>query len=208
MSNTCVIVLKLTEDITYDPTIDYIGVDKGALFLANKKIHMKLALGDFDSIESNDLSPIKEYCDEIEVLNPIKDDSDSERAVKRAIALGYKKIIMVGGLGSRVDHEIVNLKLCTKYPNVVILQNENNRIISLKEGTYSINHTYQYASIFACVDSIVSWIDMKYPLDHKELVPSDLFGISNEVLQDTGTLIVHKGQVLLLQTSDKKKVSN
>ena len=44
-----IIACKLTDEITPEDC-DYIGVDKGALFLARQGIHMVCAIGEFDSV--------------------------------------------------------------------------------------------------------------------------------------------------------------
>ena len=102
------IALKLIEDVVKEDC-DYIGADKGALTLAKLHIPMKLAIGDFDSIEKKDLACIKQYADEIIQLNPIKDDSDSLCALNEAIKRGYDEIDMLGAFGGRMDHSYYNL---------------------------------------------------------------------------------------------------
>ena len=54
-----------------------IGVDNGALILANNKIEMDLALGDFDTAKEENLNLIMKYSKKIKKLNPIKDDTDT-----------------------------------------------------------------------------------------------------------------------------------
>ncbi len=207
MNKTCVIALKLTSTIPCQKDYDYIGVDKGALTLANQKIHMIEAIGDFDSIEKEDIQIIRQYASHVEELNPIKDDSDSEHAIKKAIALGYESILVYGGLGGRIDHEIVNIRLCEEYPNRITFIDENNKLTSLVEGEYHFHKEYQYISIFACCTSVISWKNTKYLLDHKELEVNNLLGLSNEIEKDPAILIVHSGKVLVVESNDKKKIS-
>ena len=38
----------------------------------------------------------------------MKDDTDSIFAIKEAIARGYKDILIVGAIGDRFDHSLVN----------------------------------------------------------------------------------------------------
>ena len=205
MNKKCIVVLKLAEKIIYNKEYDYVGVDKGALTLANLHIPMIYAVGDFDSIEKDDLNIIKEYTNNLEVLNPIKDDSDSEHAIKKVYSLEYEEIIVYGGLGGRLDHEIVNIKLCEKYPNKLIFVGEDNRLRSYKEGEYTFNKEYTYISLFAYEDSEVSWMNTKYLLDHATLKTTDLYGLSNEIEIEPAKLIVHKGKVLVIESNDKKR---
>ena len=78
------IALKLADQLPAEKA-DLIGCDKGALTLAQQHRHMVCAVGDFDSVREEDISLIAQWCDQIIRLNPIKDDSDSEHAVKTAI---------------------------------------------------------------------------------------------------------------------------
>ena len=207
MNKNCIIALKLTSTIPYIKEYDYIGVDKGALTLANQHIRMVEAIGDFDSIEKDDIQIIRKYASSVEELNPIKDDSDSEHAIKKAIALGYESILVYGGLGGRIDHEIVNIRLCEEYPNRITFIDEENKLTALHEGEYVFYKEYQYISVFACCTSIISWENTKYLLDHKELEVNNLLGLSNEIEKEPAKLIVHSGKVLVVESNDKKKTS-
>src|SRR3712207_5158355 len=98
LNKRVILACKLTEAL---PNIeaDYIGVDKGALFLAQQGIMMERAIGDFDSINEKDIEIIEKKCLKLIKLNPIKDKSDSEEALELAKALRYEEIIILGGLG-------------------------------------------------------------------------------------------------------------
>ncbi len=208
MNNTCIIALKLTNKIEFNPNVDYIGVDKGALTLAKQKIEMTQAIGDFDSVEHEDIAEIRKYAKNIEILNPIKDDSDSEHAIKKAIELGYEEIVVYGGLGGRLDHEIVNIRLCEAFPNRITFVDDYNKLTALSVGEYNFYKQYQYISVFSCGKSVISWENTKYLLDHKTLETSDLLGLSNEIEKNPAKLIVHEGKVLVIESNDKKRFPN
>ena len=208
MNKTCIVVLKLSFNVPFYKDCDYIGVDKGALVLAEQKIQMLEAIGDFDSVEKEDLSIIQEYADKMEILNPIKDDSDSEHAIRKAISYGYDKIIVYGGLGGRIDHEIVNIRLCEQFANKITFVDENNKLTAYSTGTYEFKKEYQYISVFACSKSEISWENTKYLLDHQILNTNDLFGLSNEIELEPAILTVHSGKVLVVESNDKKRFPN
>ena len=44
-------------------------------------------------------------------LNPVKDDTDTEFAIRQAIRLGTEEITILGGTGSRLDHVLGNVSL-------------------------------------------------------------------------------------------------
>ena len=199
----CVVVLKLADHLPDLKDVDYIGADKGALFLARKKIRMAFAIGDFDSVSENERGLIELYSDEVIALNPVKNNSDSEAAVDEAIQRGYRRIYIVGATGGRLDHEIVNIRLCWKYPDRVILFDDKNYTRALGEGAHRINkNNYQYLSLFAENECEISLNGFKYELDHRVITERDLYGLSNEILGETGEIYVHRGSVLTVQTND------
>ncbi len=199
----CVVVLKLADHLPDFKDVDYIGADKGALFLARKKIRMAFAIGDFDSVSENEQGLIELYSDEVIALNPIKNNSDSEAAVDEAIRRGYRRIYIAGATGGRLDHEIVNIRLCWKYPDRVILFDDKNYTRALGEGAHRIDKNgYQYLSLFAENECEISLNGFKYELDHRVITERDLYGLSNEILGETGEIYVHRGSVLTVQTND------
>ena len=201
METSVAIILKRCESI---PTAEnYIGVDKGALTLARNGKRMLVAIGDFDSVEESDLAYIKEYSDTLIQLNPIKDDTDSEAAVMYAIERGYQKIHLYGGLGGRLDHAMINLRLVSRFPEIVYLHDQNNFIFSLGEGVHSIDkRDYTYISFFTENEATISLEGLKYPLDKQQLTNKDTYTTSNEILEDRGVVTVHAGQVTVIQSKD------
>ncbi len=201
METSVTVILKRCTTI---PTAEnYIGVDKGALTLARNGKRMLLAIGDFDSVEESDLSSIKDYSDTFIQLNPIKDDTDSEAAVMYAIEKGYQKIHLYGGLGGRLDHAMINLRLVSRFPETVYLHDQNNFIYSLAEGVHSIDkRDYTYISFFTEDEAIISLEGLKYPLDKQQLTNKDTYTISNEILEDRGIVTVHAGKVTIIQSKD------
>lgn len=201
METSVAIILKRCESI---PTAEnYIGVDKGALTLARNGKRMLLAIGDFDSVEESDLAYIKEYSDTLIQLNPIKDDTDSEAAVMYAIQKGYQKIHLYGGLGGRLDHAMINLRLVSRFPETVYLHDQNNFIYSLAEGVHSIDkRDYTYISFFTEDEATISLEGLKYPLDKQQLTNKDTYTTSNEILEDRGIVTVHAGKVTIIQSKD------
>ena len=199
----CVVVLKLADHLPDFEDVDYIGADKGALFLARKKIRMAFAIGDFDSVSDNERGWIELYSDEVIALNTVKNNSDSEAAVDEAIRRGYRMIYIVGATGGRLDHEIVNIRLCWQYPDRGVLFDDKNFTRALGEGEKKKKKNgYRYLSIFAENECELSVNGFKYELDHRVITEKDLYGLSNEITGETGEIYVHRGSVLTVQTND------
>lgn len=205
MSKTCVIMLKNGGQLSRVPQdAAYIGADKGALLLAQQKIAMVLAIGDFDSVQEEDMALIHAYSRNVIRLNPVKDDSDSEAAVRAALNLGYDHLILLGGLGGRMDHALVNLRLCAAFPNHLVLQDDRNRIEALTAGSYlfQAQDGWKYYSFFTFEEAVVSLEGFCYPLKNQRLGPMDLYTVSNELSGDQGRLHIKKGTVLVIRSRD------
>lgn len=197
-----VIALKLA-DFLPDVKADYIGADKGALFLAEKGIRMKLAIGDFDSVTEEEINTIRAHADEFIRLNPIKDDSDSEAAILAAIERGYDEIWLAGATGGRMDHSFVNIRLALKYPGKIWLCDDQNLIYTLCKGKHIITKgEYPYVSFFTEEGAVITLDGFKYPLNDRKLTQKDLYTVSNEIVSDTGTVFISDGTVLVMQCRD------
>ena len=173
-----------------------IAVDKAVEDLNRLKIHYDLAIGDFDSLQDE-----KSIKSEQIKLNVVKDESDTFEA----IAYAYQKsdtVILVGGLqGNRIDHLYANLLLFQKYPNLTIID-EHNRITSKRKGIYSYDDNgYDYISIFAINDAIITLTGTKYLLSKYQLKKDNPLGLSNELITKA-TIEVIEGVVLVIQSKD------
>ncbi len=202
MLRRAIVALKLTDDI---PTMegDFFGADVGAVALARKGLRMKMALGDFDSIEDGAMELIKAHADEVRVLNPIKDDTDSEAMVRYVVSLGYNDIILIGGLGSRMDHTLVNIRLTVAFCGLVSLWDSRNFIKAYGAGRHVIEKNgWKYMSLFTEERAIVSLDGVRYPLAKKEVTYRDLYTSSNEILSTSCVLTVHEGVVIIMQCRD------
>ena len=80
----------------------YSGLIHEDRFLSKVDTKAGLIIGDFDSYNR------PERDTEIIELPVMKDDTDSVYAIKEAISRGYKDILIVGAIGDRFDHSLVN----------------------------------------------------------------------------------------------------
>lgn len=173
-----------------------IAVDRAVEDLNRLKIHYDLAIGDFDSLQDE-----KTIKSEQIKLNVVKDESDTFEA----IAYAYEKsdtVILVGGLqGNRIDHLYANLLLFQKYPNLTIID-DHNKISSRGKGTHSYDgNDYDYISIFAIKDALITLTGTKYLLTEYQLKKDNPLGLSNEII--TKAIIeVIDGVVLVIQSKD------
>ena len=188
-----------------------IGADKGLSFLYENQIMPTHIVGDFDSVSAD---IIQYYKTETEILirefRPEKDASDTEIAIRLAVELGVKELVILGGTGTRLDHVMANiqtLKIAHDYGVRACLMDVHNRIsLAEKEVCISKENTFgEYFSIFP-FGGIVEDISIegaKYPLAHYRLEPYDSRCVSNEVQDEEMRITFPNGMIILMETRDR-----
>lgn len=175
-----------------------VGVDRGALICAQKGLMMDLAVGDFDSVTKEELELIRLHCKEVVMLNTVKDVTDSQAAL--AYVDEFDEVILSGGLGGRIDHQMINIGLVKKDMRLSLW--DENHLIYTVDGEKTIKKAgYRYLSLFACEPSTVDLTNVKYPLSKQSIDENDLYLISNEIIDEEAFIRV-KGKVLIIQSND------
>lgn len=176
-----------------------ICADGGIEHIINLKLNPDLILGDFDSF----FGEIPFNC-EIIKLKAEKDETDTLYAVKKAFELGYKNIVIYGGLGARLDHTIANIQTIAFGINndvQVKLIDEKTTVFVLKNSQF-IGKPEQNAriSIFSLTEKSfgVTLKGLKYELEQEELNFDFPIGTSNEFLDKEFEISVEKGTLLII----------
>lgn len=190
-------VTLVLRDVPYSVIGDCVGVETGAYVLVRDNQTVICAIGDFDSVSEIEYQAIIVHVKEIIKVSAIKDETDSELAIKWCIEQGYKSIHVYGALNDRLDHQHVNLQLAYKYPQV-ILYDEHNKIQAYEKGAYTITKAeYTYFSIFTYAPSIITLVGFTYPLEQYELNYNEMKTVSNQWIKKDASLEVHQGKVLV-----------
>ena len=173
-----------------------IAVDAAVESLSKQGIPYHLAVGDFDSLKDQNLLQ-----GEVIRLNPIKDESDTAKALEIAFEKSNDVILVGGTEGARKDHFIANLMMLTKYPSLTIMDDYN--LIYVKTvGIHSIEKKeYDYLSIFPIENSVITLKNVKYPLKKHHLYRFDPLGLSNEIY-GVASLEIHQGMVIIFQSKE------
>ncbi|VEU82834.1 thiamine diphosphokinase [Acholeplasma hippikon] len=176
-----------------------IAVDSAVSFVYGENIPIDLAVGDFDTLKDKG---ILKTLNTIE-LNVMKDETDTEYAILEALKLKPDEIYLIGGIGgARIEHTYANLNYVKRYKKIKLITDESV-ISSYGIGTYEFNSN-GYFSVFANTDSVISLKDFLYELDCYKLDQLSTIGISNEVKEKPAKLIVHAGEVLVIETKKDK----
>lgn len=178
-----------------------VGVDYGAYQLAKQEIMMDIAIGDFDSTDDTQFQQIEKYSKKVIKLDIVKDETDSEAAVIYLKDLGYERITLVGDLGNRFDHMLINYRLCEKYDITYIL--EDSKIFNLSDGLCRINKDYQFLSLFTSNGVTLNLSGTKYELSNRRIDYLDTYTSANEIVEDSATIEVLDGSVTVVLSNDQ-----
>lgn len=197
-----ILISGLADDVYTKEDYALIGVDHGAFVCASHGMHMAAAIGDFDSVTQAEFQQIQAMADTIIHLPSHKNETDTEEAIQYALAQGYEDILLYGALGGRLDHELANLYLLMHRDYPITLLNKQNRIQILKQGTYKVTKEYTYLSFLALEEAVISETGVAYPLTKQKLTPSDIFAVSNEIVDAYAMITVHEGKIIMIEAND------
>ena len=232
--------LRCCRENNYEYTI---AADAGLGFFYRNGLAPDLIVGDFDSADEEMLLRFKkelpDECSEcvhssadkriknvkpkqypeLIRLNPIKDDTDSEHAIREAIQRGASSITMLGATsGKRIDHLLGNIALLgigLEAGVPITLLDSNNRIRMYRSnGTANrafqvlkISRSEQYGKFLSLVPyqgrvTGVTLTGVKYPLTNYTMEAFSSLGISNEITEDEATISFQEGVLLVIESSD------
>lgn len=185
-----------------------IAADGGAESLMKACLMPQVVLGDFDSLSGIVLEEIK-LNNNVEILSfPVrKDYTDMNIAMNLAIERGATELVIMGGSGSRLDHTMANITLLYNLLEKGVkgsLEDEHNQI-------FMINHTITIRKQENCKVSLlpltpvvkgVTTKGLEYALNNAELAFGNSIGISNEFIEDTASINIEKGLLLVFISKD------
>ena len=184
-----------------------IGVDGGATHLKKFGIKPNVLLGDFDSIPKDDFEYFKNLAVEIIAFPKEKDMTDTELAAEFAVEKGYKEIIFLGALGSRVDHSLANifiLKSLLEKDIKGIIVNETNEITLIKDRIEIKKSAGTKVTLLPLGERVegVTTKGLYYPLDNAVLEVGSTCGVSNEFVSEIAEVSIKKGYLLVIKSRD------
>lgn len=212
MQNTCLILLSYMECVTPDmaqelaESADYIiAADGGQNRAREFGLQPDCVIGDFDS------TTLSEDFDCLYITYPAeKDLTDTEAALTHALEKGCRNVILLGGMGGRLDHTMGNIGLLDKYYNSfdhMEFIDGKNRMELLKDygRTLKRDARYKYFGLVS-LNAEASGIDIrgaKYELTGASLERASTLGVSNEFSEDTVEIFVREGTLLIVRSADR-----
>lgn len=204
----CVIITSYIEGILPDLMEDYdpdliLCADGGYDHARRAGITPDYLIGDFDSLKcdiSEDIRQITYPCE--------KDDTDTGLCIQTALDMGCNDILILGGLGGRLDHSVANIQLLAGYADKnirIAIKDKKNFCTVLHNGEIHLKRkSGQHVSILSLSDtsSGVSVSGLKYPLTNAVLKNTFPLGVSNEYTDETAWICVKDGTLLIVLSED------
>ena len=169
-----------------------------------------ICVGDYDSVDSTNLSQARELGWRIMSFPKEKDMTDGEIAIREAVNLGAKRIYLLAGFSgdNRIDHAIshffqlayfsengIDIRMMDSDKTAYVLTASDSNIISGK----------QHDSISLIpMDKEVTGVSTKgllYEIKNESLYFGSTRSLSNEMLQDTATIDLRTGLLLVIIVS-------
>ena len=176
-----------------------ISADGGWRHLKRLGIKPHLFIGDMDSLQETIPEDIKKEC-----YQPEKDDTDTLLALKEAMRRGYDDIMIIGGLGGRIDHTLANISLtafAAQHGAVCHLIDEHHQIFAIHNDSIMVKKGYwKWLSVFAAGSEVrgVSLRGLKYPLQEAVLTNTYPIGVSNEFVSSSAVVTAAQGTLLIV----------
>ena len=165
-----------------------LAADAGMEALYRDHILPDIIVGDFDSV---------------------KDDTDTEYAIREAIRRGAMEIVVIGATGTRIDHVLGNISLLgigLEEQIKISLVDEHNRIRMINQPLM-IRKAEQYGKYVSLIPfsekvSGVTLRGLKYPLTDYTMGGFNSLGISNEIVSDEATISFSSGELIVIESKD------
>ncbi|MGI6108104.1 MAG: thiamine diphosphokinase [Lachnospiraceae bacterium] len=169
-----------------------------------------IAVGDFDTVEPDLLSAFVSQGTRVERHPPEKDETDSELAMRLALQFRPLQIRLLGALGGRFDHALVNVRLLPQAEAAgarCIIEDRHSRLFLLRSGgTVARDPEYRYFSLFPMSDRVENLCitGTKYELRNytakREETPG--FLVSDEIVGERALVTYDSGVLLAVLSRD------
>lgn len=184
-----------------------ISADSGARHCKSFQVMPDLLVGDFDSVLGADYADLAAAGVEIVRFPVEKDMTDSELAIEIALEKGCSKIILLGALGTRLDHSVSNLFLLKKLLDLDvdgIIADEHNEVKLINSSIVLTREEGTFITLLPLAGSAkgVTTKGLYYPLENATLEVGSSWGVSNRFSEDIAQVTVEEGYLLVIKARD------
>ena len=191
-----------------------VAADGGARHAGPLDLRIDRWVGDGDSLGEDAIAELEAAGVPVERARPDKDESDTELALRAALALGATRITVLGALGgARIDHALANLGLLSMpelgYLRVSILAVEARiRLLRAPGPTGDVASLDLGGRVGDLVSLLPIGADaqgvtthgLAYPLRGEPLLAGRTRGLSNIRQLPDGRVVLRRGQLLVVES--------
>lgn len=196
---------EITKLIMFRPDDMILCADGGLLIALDAGIIPDAVIGDMDSLAqagfNKDRLPGRTRWIE---ASPEKDLTDTALCLEAALEFGCDELVLLGGIGGRLDHTIANLQNVVGFSKrglAIVIVDQNTKIHLLTDDTMTLTGLEGFSvSIFSWTPlSIgVTLSGMAYPLTDAVLSNDFPLGVSNRLVGAEGAVSVADGTLLII----------
>ena len=185
-----------------------VAADGGALKAQALGLRLDVVVGDFDSLPAAAADDLRAAGVPVVVHPSAKDESDTELAVREALARGATTLTVIGAFGgARLEHTIANLLLLAM-PELVgrdVRLADGASVVRLLEpgGPLAIHgRRGDFVSLLPLAPRVdgVTTAGLEFPLRDEALTQGPARGLSNVMTGDSATVSVRTGRLLVVHT--------
>jgi thiamine pyrophosphokinase len=178
---------------------EIIVADGGLKNAWNLGLNPRVWIGDGDSTDKEDLKAFKAQGGRVQKLDPYKDYTDTEEALRFAQKSGASEMILLGGSGGRFDHLFANFFLFNIFPALKtwITPWESMRVI---ERNYQISIASGTVLSFIPLNEdaqVASSQGLEWPLEKWDFMRG--ISLSNMSTGEKITIRMESGRLLLVK---------
>lgn len=168
-----------------------------------------LIIGDWDSYDDPHMDV------ETITLPVAKDDTDTVYAMREGMKRGFTEFLLVGAVGARLDHSLVNVYILSAlensgchgmivddYSEMELISSQADEAGTVHPGRASVEDRYPFFSLLALEGEArgVTIRNAKFGLEGASIGPDYQYATSNEVIKGrTAEITVGDGRLLLIK---------
>ena len=187
-----------------------VAADGGALKAEWLGLSPQLIVGDGDSLPQTRADALRRAGADVLVHPVAKEESDTELAVREAVARGATSITVLGAFGgARLEHTVANLLLLTlpalAHVDAELVDGASTvRVIGVAgpaalEISGAATDFVSLLPLSECVEGVTTH-GLRYPLSGATLAQGPARGLSNELVGSTASVTTRSGRLAVIHT--------
>ena len=179
-----------------------LACDGGLRHCHNLEIVPDYIIGDMDSADGFLLNEYRN----VPILRflPEKDQTDLELALAHACDLGAKSIVVLGGLGGRLDHQLANIHVLAQAADRDVcaeIWDEHTKVHLIKSCCLLHKNDGILVTLLPLTTTAEGIVThgLKYPLKDESLKAGYARGVSNEITEEHAKITLKSGLLLAIQ---------